>query len=432
MKVTGMAALKAYPGFLRIWAGNVVSRLGDSVDSIAFMWMVYKMTGSGILMGTIMALNFLPNLLVGPFAGVFVDRSNKKTVMLVSDLGRGAVVSLTCVLLFTGYIRLWHLYAFTVLNSTFESFAAPARATVIPRLVTDKADFLAANGLFRGASSLAEMVGLGLGGAIVAGWGAPAAMAVDALTFFFCASCVALTVIPGSPRESDPASRPGRFLDDFREGLRASFGSPVVRFCILLGVALNLFVSPFNVVAPIYADKTLNAGAGGFAALGTAITAAMMAGSFLVGQLSRTLTHKVLMNSGVFILGAGFLGLAASRSVLTAVVSGALRAINRDRGKYRFCHGHGDMPAGFAGPREFRHGKRHDGCDAGQFCRRRRHGGVRVSGHDVRNRRRSDRCFRRGTDALVATVFFREGGLREGGAGRNRVPGCLALGLNFE
>lgn len=313
--------------YIKLFLGNTVSRLGDSIDSIAFAWLVYKLTGSGLLMGTIWAVNALPNVILGPIAGVRVDRWHKKPVMLIADIGRGATVTLTAILLATGRISVWYLFVFTALNSTLKSFAAPARMSVLPRLVP-KELMLSANGISRGTQSLAELAGLGLAGVIIGAWGIPVAFAVDAASFFFCATCVLLARIPALASETriSRVALPA-FTGDFRAGLKVAFGNGLIRLCILLGLALNMLICPFNVLLPIYSDGTLAAGARGFSVLSASITLGMLIGSFVAGQVGRWLGRNRMLVASVFAISISLIGFVVARNLVGATAAALLLGV---------------------------------------------------------------------------------------------------------
>jgi DHA3 family macrolide efflux protein-like MFS transporter len=321
-KNSGLLSLLKYREFMKLWAGGLVSRIGDSIDTIAFMWLVYQLTGSGLMMGTILAVNFLPNLLFGMIAGVFVDRWPKKTVLFCTNIGRGLLVTVTALLLYFGVVQIWHLYVLTFLMSTLETLESPARLAVVPHLITDKSDMMAASGLGQASSSLAAIVGLALGGAIVGLWGVPVALIVDAATFFFYAACVTLTSIPRILAKS--AAGIAAFWEDFKGGIKIAFGNGVLRVAIIMGLFLNFFVTPFNVIAPLYADRIIHAGAGGYAAMETVITIAMMVGALLIGQFGKKLKYRLIVVGGVVLVGVAFILMGVLPHLMIAAIGAAL------------------------------------------------------------------------------------------------------------
>lgn len=321
-KKEGFIALWEYSDFIKIWLGRLVSRLGDSIDSIAFMWLIYEVTGSSLMMGTIMAVNFLPNVLFGLFSGVFVDRWKKKPVMISGDLGRGICVTIVSLLYISGKIEPWHLYIITFLNSTFETFASSARAAVVPRLIKDKKILLTANSLFKASSSLAEIIGLGIAGFIIGIFGIGTAILVDAATFFICSLFVLTAEIPVTEKEKTKTKLTRKsFNFDLKEGLNTAFKTPVIRLSILLGVSLNLFISPFNILVPIYADNVLNGGAKVYSFLTLAITTGLLIGSLIIGQFGNKIGYRNLIITGISLMASGFIGFYIAPGITLALIA---------------------------------------------------------------------------------------------------------------
>lgn len=320
----GLLVLKKYPEFRKLFLARVISRLGDSLDSIAFMWIVYELSGSTVLMGTFMMFNFLPNVILGLFAGVLVEGWKKKNVMLVGDFGRFAAVCLAAFLYLTGHLQVWHLFLLTLINSTFETFVVPARSAVIPRLVTEKDDLLPSGAFTASASALAEIVGLSLAGIVIGFAGPGVAILVDGGTFLFSGFLILGTKIPLLEREKlSEAMQFGGFVSDLKEGLKTAAGNNFIRFSILLGVMINLFISPFSVIAPVYTSEVLKAGAEVYSLLSVFIAVGLMGGSFFVGILGKKLGYSSYILGGVAAMAGGFLILGGT-SLLLPALAGAL------------------------------------------------------------------------------------------------------------
>lgn len=121
----GVRRLAKHKLYLMMVTAKIISRFGDSVDSIAYSWMVYLLTGSELLMGTLYAINFVPGIAFSMFTGVLVDRWSKKKVVIVTNAGRGITVTVTALLYFIGDLQSWHL--FILRSSTLRSNASPRR-----------------------------------------------------------------------------------------------------------------------------------------------------------------------------------------------------------------------------------------------------------------------------------------------------------------
>ena len=101
--------LKTEKNFRYILAANCISRFGDSLDAIAYSWMVYQLTGSMAWLSVILGVNMIPTVLFQPLAGASTEYFNKKRVIVTCDIFRGLTVLFTCVLLASGFMEPWHL-----------------------------------------------------------------------------------------------------------------------------------------------------------------------------------------------------------------------------------------------------------------------------------------------------------------------------------
>lgn len=172
--------------YLLLLCAKAVSRFGDSIDAIAYSWIVYMLTGSKLLMGTLFAVNSIPSIALSLFTGVLVDRWPKKLIVICADYGRGLLVFATGLLLLTGRLEVWHLFAFTLLISTCEAFASPAENSWIPQILP-KALLLKGNSLSGSVAQTAELIGLAAAGGVIAWIGSAGALWVDAATFLLSA-----------------------------------------------------------------------------------------------------------------------------------------------------------------------------------------------------------------------------------------------------
>jgi len=116
--------------FLVIWFGQLISTLGSGLTGFALGVWIYTETGSTTLFAINLLAFALPNLLVSPFAGVLVDRWDRRKVMILSDTGAGLSTVAVSVLYFTGGLQVWHVFLLTAINSGFNAFQWPAYSAV--------------------------------------------------------------------------------------------------------------------------------------------------------------------------------------------------------------------------------------------------------------------------------------------------------------
>jgi DHA3 family macrolide efflux protein-like MFS transporter len=217
LKELGIGNLFKQKEYAKLMSANAISRFGDSLDAVAYAWMVYILTGSKILMGALFAVNFIPNILFSFFSGVFADRFSKKRTVVICDIGRGTVVCITAILLSINLLRPWHLFLFTILNSTFETFSSPARSSMIPSLIP-KNLFLTASSFSTSVSSFAELLGAGVAGGVIALLGVSGAILIDSVTFFISALLISLIKLHEGI-EDDEKSEKQDYISDLKKVL---------------------------------------------------------------------------------------------------------------------------------------------------------------------------------------------------------------------
>ena len=182
--------------FRLLWLGQVVSQLGDWFNTIAVMTLVLRLTGSGRAVGLIFVTRFLPSVFAGPLSGVVADRFDRRRVMILTDLLRGAVV--------LGFIfvrkpeHVWLIYALTVAQLTLSTFFEPAKSAAIPSVVADR-DLVTANAITSVTWSVMLTLGAAVGG-LITGWvGTDASFVLDSLTYLASAALVAAVRLPKRP-----------------------------------------------------------------------------------------------------------------------------------------------------------------------------------------------------------------------------------------
>lgn len=188
--------LRRNRNFRQLWLGQVVSQLGDWLDTIALYTIVLRLTGSGRAIGLVLVARFLPTFIIGPLSGVVADRFSRRAVMIVSDLLRAAVV--------LGFLfvrtreHLWLVYVLTVLQLTFSTFFEPAKSAVIPSIVTER-ELIPANAISSATWSAMLTLGAAIGGEITGWLGTDGAFILDSLTYLGSAALVASVRFPKRP-----------------------------------------------------------------------------------------------------------------------------------------------------------------------------------------------------------------------------------------
>lgn len=303
----GIRSLWAIPSFRQLLLSRVLSNFGDSVDVIAYSWLVYMLTGSKLLMGTLFAAGTLPTIVLGIFAGVLVDRwSNKKTA-IASAWIRGGIVTGTALLYITGMIQVWHLFVLSMLLSSVAAFSNPAMMSWLPRLLS-KEQIMPGNSLMASAAQTARLGGFALSGALIGWTGLGGAFGLNAL--MLALSALVLLRIPAmqpTRKEADRVSAgvsASGFAQELRSALAYLFRQKILLAIIGLAAFLNFAVSPVEALEAAYVGELLKQGPGALSALSIGMAAGMIVGGVLLGQIGSRVRKGTLMGIGFVLMGA--------------------------------------------------------------------------------------------------------------------------------
>jgi MFS family permease len=314
--------LKKNQPFRNLWYGQVVSELGDWLNSIAIFALVLQLDGSGMTMAAVMTAKLLPVFFVSPFAGILIDRMDRKRVMFVSDILRFLIV--LCFLFIHDKSQMWLLYTLVVVEISLAGFFEPARSAIIPSL-TEKEDLVTANALSGSTWSVMLAFGAAIGGVIVSLFGIKTAFVVDACTFLVSAWFISRIRTPNKTElsEKDP-TRAGGFKS-FMQGMSYLRSKPAVLALTLLkpGLAIS---GGFMTIIPLYAHQLLSDPSSVSMAIGIMYSVRGLgaaAGPVLVkvifGDSRKVLQGAVL--AGYFMTSVFFFLLAESNSLWAASLS---------------------------------------------------------------------------------------------------------------
>lgn len=297
----------------------VINRFGDSVDAIAFTWLVYQITHSAAWSAIVFALNTLPNVVVQPFAGAIVEKLNKKHVIVATHILRAAIITLFAILYKAGMVNALIMAIFTLIITTVESFNLPATSAFTLQVVK-KEHMTCGMSLNSMLSSAASLAGTGAAGVIIATAGVSTAMMIDVVTFVLAAVLIGAmkTGLAAQKKEAEASiqknapedKKEESKLEFFLDGFKYVASSRVICNYGLLAVALNFMLIPINALQAPIASEIFQMGgeilsiAGAFAAIGG------IAGSALVPVLSQKLSPLKMIMLGTAALGAGMFGIA--------------------------------------------------------------------------------------------------------------------------
>ncbi|HET7405089.1 MAG TPA: MFS transporter [Candidatus Bathyarchaeia archaeon] len=293
--------------FSLLWVGQVVSQSGDFIFDVVALWLVLQLTGDIFKVGLTTAIIFLPPVLVGPIAGVYVDRYNRRDILLLSNILQAAIVASIALLYYVGALSFILLLVLLFILNTGAQFVRPTVSATIPSIVS-KDDLAAANGLFSITQSLNQIAGFGVGGLLILFLGVDIPIFYDSLTFVFAAVTVSLIArsvlaVPEAPQASLGGVGPVSFREKFLEGLRFIRTSRFLLELIALAIVLNFLAGGVQALLAPYSKITVNGNAGTYGTMLAALSLGTVIGSIAVGKIeARKYVGKLLF---VGLLGAG-------------------------------------------------------------------------------------------------------------------------------
>jgi MFS family permease len=232
-------ATRLSPDFWRFFVGQTISQLGSSFTLFALPLLVFKLTGSPVNLGVTAAAEFVPYLLFGLVIGAWVDRLNRKRMMIVVDVARALVVVTIPILGYTHGLQVWEVYAVAFANSTLTIWFDSGEFAAIPSLV-GRGDLVTANGRIQASYSAAQVAGPILAGLLLSVAPVYDVLIVDAASFIV--SAFTLMLVRGSFNQEREDRGRSTIRADVVEGLRYVLGHPILR-------NISAMMALFNFVA---------------------------------------------------------------------------------------------------------------------------------------------------------------------------------------
>ena len=320
--------------FAAFWLAQTISLFGDRLHQVALGVLVYAVTNSPLLTGLVFLSATLPNLILGPIAGTFVDRWEHKRVLIASDLIRAVLV---VAIPFAALANIALVYPLVFAVTTVSLFFRPAKTAILPRIVAED-DMLAASSATWTADTLADILGFPFAGLFVAFLGVSAAnlslaFFADSATYILSALLIAGVAV--APLVRDQAPRVGNalklFADELVEGWRFLRGQPALIQNTLISTVAQMTVGVTLALTVVYARDVLDgrfiAYPQNYAAIETAIGIGNLVGGLAVGAIGARLRKGWLVVGGFIVMGLATVVMGLTGNVVIALVAAAAMGI---------------------------------------------------------------------------------------------------------
>ncbi len=328
--------------FRLFFAGQSISLIGTWMTRVATSWLVYRLTGSAFLLGLVGFMGQIPTTLLAPFAGVWVDRLDRRQVLLWTQALAALQSLMLAWLTISKRITIGEVLWLSAFQGLINAFDMPGRQAFLVEMVEDRKDLGNAIAINSSMVNLARLLGPSIAGLVIAGWGEGFCFAADGVSYFAVIASLALMQIkPMAGRRKSGSS----VLTQLQAGWTYVSGFATIRTILILFALVSLMGMPFVVLMPIFASQVLHGGphtlgmlmaASGVGALVSALSLAVRksvlglgrmipiaAGSFGVGLILFGLSHVFWVSMLLMLLvGFGMMqGMAASNTIIQTLVT---------------------------------------------------------------------------------------------------------------
>jgi MFS family permease len=311
-----MLSILRQRNFALLWFAGLISETGDWLLAIGLPVYVYTLTGSALQTSGLFIAEFLPAVVLGSLAGVFVDRWDRKRTMIVaSALQALLLIPLLSVHSASG---VWLVYAVAFLESILAQFFVPANSAMVPTLVSED-KVLAANSLMGVNNSLTRLVGAPAGGLVIGIWGAGAVVLLDAVSFGLAAVLIASIGVQAAIRAvpSPDAGAMVSVLGEWIEGLGLVRRTRSLLALLVIGSLASLSQGIFLVLYVVFVFRVLHGGAAEVGWIRGVQAIGGLGGSLLVGAFGSRLPAPRLLALSLVGFGAADLGIWNSQEIAT-------------------------------------------------------------------------------------------------------------------
>jgi MFS family permease len=304
------ATLRAlhYRNYRLFFAGQLISLIGTWMQNVAQAWLVYRLTGSAVLLGAAGFSAQIPVFLLAPVGGVVADRYNRHRLVIATQTASMLLALVLAALTLSGTVRVWHIFVLAALLGVVNSFDIPARQAFIVGLVA-KPDLINAIALNSSMFNASRVVGPAIAGILVAGIGEGWCFFANGASYIAVIAGLLMMRVPRHQTAAHPGSPLWRMAEGFRFVIRHP---PVHALLMLLGV-VSFTGMPYAVLMPIFADRILHGGARGLGwlmgstGIGALAAALMLASRRDIKGLGRWVSFAALG------FGAGLVAFSLSR-----------------------------------------------------------------------------------------------------------------------
>ena len=298
------------------FTGQTLSLVGTWITRVATSWLVYRLTGSELLLGLVSFCGQIPTMLLAPFAGVLVDRWDRHRLLVITQVLSMLQTLALAVLTFQDLISVRWLLALQVVQGLINAFDTPARQAFVVEMVEDRADLPNAIALNSAMVNGSRILGPSIGGALIAAVGEGWCFMADAISYVFVVASLLLMRVKATTEE--PVT--SRLLEEMRAGFDYVRASPPIRTALIVLAVVSTMAMPYTVLMPAFVHDVLRGGPKTLGLLMTSSGAGALAGGlYLASRRSVVGLGRVVMYA-TLTFGAGLIAFTFARTLWVAML----------------------------------------------------------------------------------------------------------------
>jgi MFS family permease len=290
------------------FTGQSISLIGTWMQTVAMGWLVYRLTGSVFLLGVVGFTSQIPSFFLSPFAGVLIDRFNRRRIMMAAQILFMIQALLFALLVLFGLITVWHIIVLSLLFGFITAIDAPVRQALVIDLIDNPlllGNAIALNStMFNGA----RLFGPAIAGLFIAWLGEGFCFLLNAISYIAVIAALAMMKIT----KQSKTHKTENFKEEFKEGARYAFGFPPIKILLILLGIVSFFALPFTTLMPAYAGDILKGGSHTLGFLMSASGAGALTGALYLASRKTVLGLGKLIAFNTIIFGIVLLGIAFS------------------------------------------------------------------------------------------------------------------------
>lgn len=287
--------------FFLLWQGQLVSCLGDALYSIALGFWVLEKTGSSAIMGVLMASISIPRIIIGPFAGVLVDRFDRKRIIILGDFIRGIGMLFVAFGAYRGFLEVWMVMIIGIISGICSAFFNPSIMSVMPDIVpTDK--LVKANSAYQLATTSTSLVGNMSGGFLFSILGAPILFLINGISYIISSGTEIFIKIPKVERKN----KDFEFKKDLIDGFKFVYKLKGILWLIVFACFLNFLFGIFTILLMPWFSQDASLGVAKYGIMNAIMSMGMLFGMALLSVVNIKYKDKFkILNIGLTLCVVG-------------------------------------------------------------------------------------------------------------------------------